>query len=114
MGTMMNDNFNECDYTLEESLGEGSFGIAFACKRLINGAELAVKLVDKVETAMVDIIKEAQLQYKLSHPNIVKFHDFFDEKFFACIVIDKYIGGSVIQGMHRSLKDSIKDHGLDA
>jgi len=99
-------------YKVGKILGEGTFGVVCACSRSGSDEELAMKMVDKVERPMVGIIKEAQLMYKLSHPNIVKLHDFFDETFFACILMDKYAGGSLLQGMHRNRKR--KDRGLDA
>lgn len=95
----------EGDFTMGVVLGEGLHGIVVSCKHIATGAELAIKMVDKVTTALVDILEEAKIMLNLTHPNIVKFHDIFDEQFFACIVMDLYKGGSLIDLMGRHIKE---------
>eukprot|EP00928_Gymnodinium_smaydae_P001437 TRINITY_DN10531_c0_g1_i1.p1 TRINITY_DN10531_c0_g1~~TRINITY_DN10531_c0_g1_i1.p1 ORF type:complete len:910 (+),score=161.28 TRINITY_DN10531_c0_g1_i1:63-2792(+) len=60
------------------------------------GTTLAVKMVDKVESPVDDIRREVELQKRLDHPNIVRIHEVFFERFFVCIVMDFYCGGDVI------------------
>ncbi|CAE8688724.1 unnamed protein product, partial [Polarella glacialis] len=76
--------------------------------------EVAVKMVDKVETPVVAIRREAEVMKSLSHPNIVRFHAVFFERCFVCIVMDKYAGGDLVEGMqhhHEAKKEKL--NGLD-
>lgn len=98
------DLLQTSDYVVSDILGEGQFGIVCACKRCSTDCDLAVKMIDKVETAMVGIIEEARMLYSLSHSNVVKLHDFFDEQFFACIVMDRF-AGSLIHCMSLMVTD---------
>merc|ERR1719478_338725 len=78
------------EYVVGATLGEGAFGVVYACTNRQTGEEVAVKMVDKVETPVEAIRKEAEMLQELSHPNIVKFHNVFYEKCFVYIVMDKY------------------------
>merc|ERR1719181_702246 len=49
-------------YTLGEALGQGAFGVVYACaKKGTKDFNLAVKMVDKVETPVAEIKKEAEM-----------------------------------------------------
>jgi serine/threonine protein kinase len=91
-----------------QTLGEGAFGVVYACTNRATGEEVAVKMVDKVETPVEAIRKEAEMLKGLSHPNIVKFHAVFFERCFVCIVMDKYGGGDLVEGLHLHLKEKGK------
>lgn len=89
------------EYTLGNMLGQGSFGIVFACTRKValpgTPGDLAVKLVDKVESLPEDIAREVRTHQSLSHPNILKVHEIIDEKCFLCIVTDRFSGGDLVR-----------------
>eukprot|EP00929_Paragymnodinium_shiwhaense_P008123 TRINITY_DN112062_c0_g1_i1.p1 TRINITY_DN112062_c0_g1~~TRINITY_DN112062_c0_g1_i1.p1 ORF type:complete len:819 (-),score=183.67 TRINITY_DN112062_c0_g1_i1:185-2641(-) len=88
------------DYVLGEVLGQGAFGVVYECAlKGTNAFDYAVKMVDKVETPVEEIKHEAELIQSLAHPNIVKFHAIYFEKVFVCIVMSKYPGGDMIEGM---------------
>jgi len=102
------------EYIVREALGEGAFGVVYACTCRSSGEEVAVKMVDKVETPVVAIRREAEVMKSLSHPNIVRFHAVFFERCFVCIVMDKYAGGDLVEGMqhhHEAKKEKL--NGLD-
>jgi len=88
-------------------LGEGAFSIVYACEKVhspTNGSDrkkedLAVKMVDKVESPINVIQKEVDLLTKLSHPNVLRFIEVFWEKCFVCIVVERYCGGDLFVGM---------------
>eukprot|EP00928_Gymnodinium_smaydae_P020352 TRINITY_DN17867_c0_g4_i1.p1 TRINITY_DN17867_c0_g4~~TRINITY_DN17867_c0_g4_i1.p1 ORF type:complete len:778 (-),score=158.85 TRINITY_DN17867_c0_g4_i1:186-2474(-) len=87
-------------YVLGDVIGQGAFGIVYACAA--KGSQdfcYAVKMVDKVDSPLDDIKREAVMLKELEHPNVVKFHDMYYEKCFVCIVMDRYTGGDLIEGM---------------
>lgn len=68
------------EYEVErEQLGEGGFGKVFRARRRVDGMPLVVKQtkdgLSNVE--MQFLLQEAQLMRKISHPNIVQYHDSF-------------------------------------
>eukprot|EP00928_Gymnodinium_smaydae_P030565 TRINITY_DN22695_c0_g1_i1.p1 TRINITY_DN22695_c0_g1~~TRINITY_DN22695_c0_g1_i1.p1 ORF type:complete len:755 (-),score=174.66 TRINITY_DN22695_c0_g1_i1:255-2519(-) len=87
-------------YVLGDVLGQGAFGIVYACAlKDTKDFIYAVKMVDKYETPVADIKREAEMLKRLEHPNVVKCHNVYFEKIFVCIVMDKYNGGDLIEGM---------------
>lgn len=93
------------EYSVGQPLGEGAFGVVSTCKKRSTGEEFAVKMVDKVETPVEAIKKEADILQSMDHPNIVKFHGVYYERCFVCIVMDKYTGGDMVEGLQRHLKE---------
>jgi len=93
------------EYAVGDALGEGAFGVVYACTHRKTAAEVAVKMVDKVETPTEVIRREAELMKGLQHHNIVRFHAVFFERCFVCIVMDKYSGGDLVDGMQDHLKE---------
>mmetsp|Transcript_47767 Transcript_47767/g.103995 ORF Transcript_47767/g.103995 Transcript_47767/m.103995 type:complete len:764 (-) Transcript_47767:75-2366(-) len=87
------------DYTLGKVLGQGGFGIVYACTPKHGSGLYAVKMIDKVESPLSDIKREAAMMVKLAHPRIVKLHRVYYEKVFVCMVMDAYEGGDLIEGM---------------
>eukprot|EP00403_Amphidinium_massartii_P030588 CAMPEP_0178389914 /NCGR_PEP_ID=MMETSP0689_2-20121128/10373_1 /TAXON_ID=160604 /ORGANISM="Amphidinium massartii, Strain CS-259" /LENGTH=753 /DNA_ID=CAMNT_0020010401 /DNA_START=79 /DNA_END=2340 /DNA_ORIENTATION=+ len=87
------------EYSLGAVLGQGAFGIVYACKKKGTNEEFAVKLIDKVESIPEDIKRETEMQAKLDHPTIVRLHKVYHEKVFVCMVLDLYRGGDVIEAM---------------
>lgn len=92
------------DYSLGKVLGQGAFGIVYLCKKKGMETELAVKMCDKVESPLEDIKREAMMLTKLAHPNVVKLHDVYYEKFFVSMVMDLHTGGDLIEGMQAHWK----------
>jgi serine/threonine protein kinase len=101
------------EYSVGQTLGEGAFGVVYACTNRATGQEVAVKMVDKVETPVEAIRKEAELQKSLDHVNIVKVIAVFYERCFVCIVMDKYSGGDLVEGLHLQLKERGKINCFD-
>eukprot|EP00927_Polykrikos_kofoidii_P053928 TRINITY_DN48444_c0_g1_i1.p1 TRINITY_DN48444_c0_g1~~TRINITY_DN48444_c0_g1_i1.p1 ORF type:complete len:797 (+),score=169.91 TRINITY_DN48444_c0_g1_i1:100-2490(+) len=97
------------EYTLGEVLGQGAFGVVYACtKKTDKTHKYAVKMVDKVETPVREIEREADMMEELVHDNVVKFHAVYFEKCFVCIVMDRYEGGDLIEGMQTYWKSKGK------
>mmetsp|Transcript_81499 Transcript_81499/g.174612 ORF Transcript_81499/g.174612 Transcript_81499/m.174612 type:complete len:789 (+) Transcript_81499:83-2449(+) len=93
------------EYSVGKTLGEGAYGVVSLCKKRSTGEEFAVKMVDKVETPVEAIKREADMLQSLDHQNIVKCHGVYFERCFVCIVMDKYGGGDVVEGLQRHLKE---------
>mmetsp|Transcript_14686 Transcript_14686/g.37679 ORF Transcript_14686/g.37679 Transcript_14686/m.37679 type:complete len:781 (-) Transcript_14686:351-2693(-) len=93
------------EYSVGQTLGEGAFGVVSNCRKRSTGEEFAVKMVDKVETPVDAIKKEAEMMQAMDHPNIVKVHGVFYERCFVCIVMDKFSGGDLVEGLQRHLKE---------
>lgn len=98
------------EYSVGAMLGQGAYGVVSACKKRSTGEEYAVKMVDKVETPVDQIRKEAEMLKSLDHPNIVKFHGVYYERCFVCIVMDKMGGGDLVEGLQRHNKERGQIH----
>mmetsp|Transcript_127422 Transcript_127422/g.366466 ORF Transcript_127422/g.366466 Transcript_127422/m.366466 type:complete len:911 (+) Transcript_127422:101-2833(+) len=100
------------EYAVGQQLGQGAFGVVSLCTKRSTGDTFAVKMVDKVETPVQAITKEADMLRSLDHPNIVKVHAVFNERFFVCIIMDAYFGGDLVEGLQKHLKEhgQIKCH----
>jgi len=95
-------------YNVGEMLGQGAFGIVYACKPIGKDSDCAVKMVDKVETPVDKIKEEAEMLQRMNHPNVIKCHDVIYEKCFVCIVMDRLRGGDLIVGMQAHWKSKGK------
>lgn len=91
-------------YTLGQSLGQGAFGVVYLCRKKGTKEDFAVKMIDKVEAPLAEIMQEADLLTKLAHPCIVKLHDVYKEKVFVCMVLELHRGGDMIDGMDKHWK----------
>jgi len=98
------------EFSVGEAIGEGAFGVVYACIHRKSNKEYAVKMVDKVETPEPVIRKEAELMKALCHKNVVRFYAVFFERCFVCIVMDKYAGGDLVDGMQAHMKERGKLH----
>mmetsp|Transcript_75881 Transcript_75881/g.180306 ORF Transcript_75881/g.180306 Transcript_75881/m.180306 type:complete len:769 (+) Transcript_75881:82-2388(+) len=92
------------EYSVGQTLGEGAFGVVYACTNRKTGEQVAVKMVDKVETPVAAIKREAEMMRNLSHPNIVRCHQVFYERYFVCIVMDKF-AQDLVDGLHMHMKE---------
>jgi len=96
------------EYAVGHTLGEGAFGVVYACTHRASNEEFAVKMVDKVETPVEAIRKEAELLKSMDCKQIVKVHQIYYERCFVCIVMDKFSGGDLVEGLHAHLKEKGK------
>merc|ERR1719171_969892 len=71
-------------------------------------------MIDKVEQEVDDITRETEMIRTFSHRNVVKCLDVFFEKCFVCIVMDKFTGGDLVDGLqaHLGSKGKIPDPDL--
>lgn len=86
-----------------KKLGEGAFGVVHECRIRATGQTVAVKMIDLLEADRVEIENELRILCALDHPNVVKCHDIFREECFICIVMDKFVGGDLVDGLQAHL-----------
>lgn len=91
-------------YIVGEVLGQGTYGIVYACRPRSGNQDCAVKMVDKVETPVDRIMREARFLRMMNHQNVVKCFDVIEEKCFVCIVMERVTGGDLIQAMQAHWK----------
>jgi len=96
------------DYKLGEIIGQGAFGVVHACtskKDPSDKQELCVKMIDKVESPLAAIKRETDMLQRLDHFNVVKLRSVYWEDCFVCVVMDRFMGGDLIQGMQLHWKN---------
>jgi len=86
------------DYYMGKLLGQGAAGAVYLCTKKNGWQEYAVKMIDQVETPLVDIKKEVAMLKKLAHPCVARLHSVYYETFFVCMVMEIYKGGDLIEG----------------
>eukprot|EP00746_Dinoflagellata_sp_MGD_P008235 gnl/MRDRNA2_/MRDRNA2_116460_c0_seq1.p1 gnl/MRDRNA2_/MRDRNA2_116460_c0~~gnl/MRDRNA2_/MRDRNA2_116460_c0_seq1.p1 ORF type:complete len:812 (-),score=187.17 gnl/MRDRNA2_/MRDRNA2_116460_c0_seq1:107-2542(-) len=101
-------------YDVGAKLGEGAFGVVHECTHRETAKAYAVKMIDKVEQEVDDIQREIDMIQTFKHRNVVGCLDVFMEKCFVCIVMEKYTGGDLVDGLqaHLKAKGKIQDHQL--
>jgi len=85
------------EYCLGSRLGQGASGVVFTAVKRSTGAQYAVKQVDRLQMLVNGAQEEADILRRLAHPNIVKAHAAFIDKYFVYIVMDKYNGGNLLE-----------------
>jgi len=77
-------------YSLHQQIGEGTRGVVYSCTPKGGLDQMAVKIVDMVETPMDAIQKELEILQGLRHQNIMQTHAAYVERCFVCIVSHKF------------------------
>jgi len=93
------------DYTLLEQLGRGAQGVVHKAKRVADGSHVAVKQVflstmskkDQAEAA-----HEVRVLSKLSHPNVIRYLDSFNQGSTLFIVTELAEGGNLTDALKRT------------
>mmetsp|Transcript_6191 Transcript_6191/g.18736 ORF Transcript_6191/g.18736 Transcript_6191/m.18736 type:complete len:510 (+) Transcript_6191:150-1679(+) len=87
------------DYEVQNKiLGEGHYGTVRLCVRKQDKKEFAVKSINKSRVSKTSMLtSEVEIMAKVSHPNIIKVVDIFDEKEFLHIVTELCTGGELFE-----------------
>ncbi|GAA0150758.1 non-receptor serine/threonine protein kinase [Lithospermum erythrorhizon] len=91
------------DYAVVSEIGRGRFGVVYKCRSLVNGAELAVKTIDKslVDEDSVDrqcLDNEAKiLQLLRPNSNVIQVLDVYEDDGFQHIVMELCNGDNLFQ-----------------
>ncbi|EPZ33618.1 kinase-like protein [Rozella allomycis CSF55] len=94
----LNDEFAK-KYTLCDLLGDGAFGFVVVANRIIDDAEVAVKFIMKdqlldsqwiVDDNLGKVPLEVYYLYRLKHPNIISFLDYYEDDDYAYLVTELF------------------------
>lgn len=77
------------EYTLEEEIGRGKFGIVYRCKEKTSGLALAAKYVScpKKEDRR-NVEREIDIMRLLQHPRLIQIYDAFENGKVMCVILE--------------------------
>lgn len=99
----VNSDFR-AQYSVGKLLGKGQFGRVHVAVDVVTGDVFAAKIisVSKVPPFMVSQMhNEALIMQTISHPNVVKFHKFFDGRKKKVLLMERGIGGTLLDYIHK-------------
>lgn len=86
-------------YTKGEYLGKGQYAVVHKATRKDDGAECAVKIIDKAALTAEDLaaleVEVEAMKILSDHPNFVKLYDFFPEKDYFYLCMELITGGEL-------------------
>jgi len=96
----------EKKYAVIKKLGEGTYGEVLEVELRATGARRAVKIIprsnkrgrDEQFRTEIEIVKE------LSHPNVMKLFEFFEDEFRYFLVMELYNGGELFNLIEKSFR----------
>lgn len=101
------------DVRLNELIGRGAFGKVYRATRHADGATVAVKFLRKMfwrnTVAMTQLIREASVVTRLSHPGIVRCFGWGTTKRDAVFSVMEWVDGDTVEFWRRSTLPSLSD-----
>lgn len=94
-------------YHVDERLGEGGMACVYGATHTLLGGRVAIKFLLKGQTSAQDrllhqrFLREAQIQNRLSHPNIVRVTDVLQEDQLSGFVMEWCNGGDLQEWLER-------------
>lgn len=86
-------------YKRLEELGHGGFAKVFRAINRSTSEEVAIKVTSKERLKKPEAMKkhraEVEIQMSLTHPNVVKAYDFFEDQLFTYLVLELCPGGTL-------------------
>eukprot|EP00443_Scrippsiella_acuminata_P063674 CAMPEP_0115386676 /NCGR_PEP_ID=MMETSP0271-20121206/8267_1 /TAXON_ID=71861 /ORGANISM="Scrippsiella trochoidea, Strain CCMP3099" /LENGTH=471 /DNA_ID=CAMNT_0002810111 /DNA_START=34 /DNA_END=1447 /DNA_ORIENTATION=- len=92
------------EYSVGDAIGSGAYGVVFAAEATLTGERVAVKMMDRSNLRSHEIETEAAFLRILSHRNVVGYHDLVFGKRHACLVMENFAGGDLVEGLQRRMK----------
>ncbi|CAH1128507.1 unnamed protein product [Ceutorhynchus assimilis] len=86
------------EYSLEEEVGRGKFGIVYKCKEKTSGLYLAAKFIScpKKEDRR-NVEREIDIMRLLQHPRLIQLYDAFDNGKVMCVILELIEGGELFE-----------------
>ena len=86
------------DFTIIKILGEGSFSKVYLAQHNQTQAQYAIKAIDKRNQENVEdkdyFKREAEIMYRINHPNIVKLFGHFEDNTYCYFIMEYMSGGN--------------------
>ncbi|KAL5988812.1 CBL-interacting serine/threonine-protein kinase 7 [Asimina triloba] len=93
------------EYELGHLLGSGTYGKVYLARSLVDGSDVAVKVIDKskIKNATMEsrIVREVTAMRRLRHPNIVHLHHVMATKSKIYLAMDHVCGGDLFSLVSR-------------
>ena len=93
------------DFELIRVIGQGSAGIVWQARRLVDDHECAVKILDKQQiigtSSTLRVVAEREILTMLDHPNVVQLHFAFQDDARIYFVMDFAAGGDFYNFLKR-------------
>lgn len=93
-------------YEVKELIGEGAYGQVRKVTHRLTGENRAIKIISKKtiknEEDRVNILREMDVLKNLDHPNILKLHETYEDKFSYSIVTELCEGGELFDRITKS------------
>ena len=105
---MIENDFIKFKYENFHELGKGSFGKAFVCNDKNNLEKVVIKEINlaKFGNLSKNVIQEGPILYQLSHPNIIKFHQFFFDNSKAYLIMQYADGGDLNKKINEKIRNN--------
>ena len=87
------------DFTLLKEIGEGTFGRVLLVQHNLTQAQYAIKAIDKRNKDNIEgkiyYRREAEIMYRIYHPNIVKLYGHFEDNTYCYFIMEYMSGGNI-------------------
>ena len=97
------------EYIISDQLGKGSFASVHTATHIKSGEQFAAKIMDKKKLTLVKdfcvskLLEEVNLLKRVSHKNVAKIKDVFNDDDFLCIILELIRGGDMVCITHPPL-----------
>jgi len=86
----------QLEYDVGEKIGSGSYGIVVKARSKMTGEIVAIKIIKRTMlTNEILLEREIQVMKSITHPNIIRLIDVFDDSSTVCIVMELINGGDL-------------------
>ena len=99
-------------YDVGEQLGSGSFAVVHKATRKSDGAEFAIKFIDKTALSQDDagmLESECRVLKEVEHPNMIMLYEIFHTKAKLILVMELVTGGEMLDKLRKQEKYTERD-----
>lgn len=93
-------------YSIGEMLGRGAYGVVIAGVEQASGRDVAVKFFDRSRLSSTNMQSEVALLKCMRHRNIVRCIESICDTRHPCLVMERFAGGDLVEGLQRCMKDA--------
>ena len=91
-------------------IGAGNFGKIMLAENKFHGQQVAIKFISKesVRDQMHEIIREVQILQSLDHPNIVKYHETYEDEKYIYLIMEYCDGGELFEAIMNKANELVQ------